>query len=81
MSKKSRRMRARYKASSPPHIDPDTKKNAIGVDIRLSSSVSQRVSVVNQDSQYKYIVPELVRICVIAGIFFVIIVVLSFVLN
>ena len=81
MSKKSKRMRARYKTSPVSNTYNNEKKSATVLDVKTVSSISQRGLVPNQDLQYKYIVPELVRICIIAGIFFIIIIVLSFILK
>lgn len=81
MSKKSKRIRARNKANQPLNIDRKQQANAVNTDIKPSIIASQRVILANQESQYKYIIPELVRISIIAGIFFIIIVVLSFILK
>ncbi len=81
MSKKSKRIRARNKASQQAAPAQRPQQSAADTALSTSYKATQKAALVNQEAQYKYIVPELVRIAIIGGIFFIVIIVLSFILK
>jgi hypothetical protein len=82
MSKKSKRMRAEQQVSKRP-VDSAAEKSVrqANTEIKPVQSPSQKITAAVQETQYKYIVPELWRITIIAAIFFVAIILLSFVVK
>jgi hypothetical protein len=82
MSKKAKRMRAMQQASrKPAEVAVAKPVRQANTEIKPAMVQSQKNSAIVQESQYKYIVPELWRIAIIAAIFFVVIIVLSFVVK
>jgi hypothetical protein len=81
MSKKSKRSKAKFK-HTPSMPDVDT-KSTTEEPPKIIKTVSQTstATLATLQEQYKYIKPELYRILIIAGIFFVVLIVLSFVLH
>ena len=84
MSKKSRRARSKFKATqqaiSRREISrPESVRTA--VEPKVSKSVAESPSVLAQTTRYPYILPEIRRIGIIAGILFVIIIILSFIIS
>jgi hypothetical protein len=82
MSKKAKRMRALQQASKKPAA-PVTEKplRQVNTEIKPAAVQHPRNAAVIQESQYKYIMPELIRITVIAVVFFAAIIVLSFIIK
>ena len=86
MSKRSRRARAKFKAtqqaisrreiSRPERPEPARKT----VEPKVSKSAAA-TSVLAQPIRHQYILPEIRRIGIIAGILFIIIIILSFVIG
>ncbi|OGO15482.1 MAG: hypothetical protein A2Z02_03200 [Chloroflexi bacterium RBG_16_48_7] len=82
MSKKAKRIRAMQQASKKPSAPIAEKPlRQVNTEIKPVASHNPRNSAVVQESQYKYIMPELIRIAIIAAVFFAIIIVLSFVVK
>ncbi len=84
MSKKSKRMRAKIRVGAKPvPASVSTSKQATDIitEIKQPAFQNPKLSSAVQESQYRYIVPELVRISIIAGVFFIILIVLSFVIK
>jgi hypothetical protein len=81
MSKKSKRSKAKFKHT--PNIPVDTTRSTIETPQKSVRTVGQTstATLVSLQEQYKYIKPELYRILIIAGIFFVILIILSFVIH
>ena len=80
MSKKSKRSKAKFKhtptiPSTTPAISEAPLKN-----VKTGTQISS-TALASLQEQYKYIRPELYRILIIAGIFFVILIVLSFIIH
>jgi hypothetical protein len=82
MSKKSKRMRAMQQVSNKPAETAAEKSiRQANTEIKPVPSPVQKITAAVQETQYKYIVPELLRITIIAAIFFVAIILLSFVVK
>ena len=84
MSKRSRRARAKFKATqqaiSRGEISrPESAK--VTVEPKVLKSLAEPTAVLAQTTRYQYILPELRRIGIIAGVLFVIIIVLSFIIS
>lgn len=81
MSKKTKRSKAKFKHT--PNIPAVTTTSTIEAPQKSVKTVSQTstVTLASLQEQYKYIKPELYRILIIAGIFFVVLIILSFVLH
>jgi hypothetical protein len=82
MAKKSRKARAKFRTiqeNNNTERRPPVSINAGTVSqIRASASGG---SVALQASRHQHVVPELIRISIIAGILFVIIIILSFIIT
>jgi hypothetical protein len=81
MSKKSKRIKARYGAKLPEKTAQRFVAKTTVPETKISTASSARVSSSSYESQYTYIIPELTRIGIIAGIVFIILIILSFVLK
>lgn len=81
MSKKSKRMKARQVPNRPSGNAQVAMARPVAAEAKVNPRSTQRAASSSYESQYTYIVPELTRIGIVAGIFFVILIVLSFVLN
>lgn len=85
MSKKSRKTRAKFRAGQQAtrveevrHPEP-VRVEAVPKGVR---SVSQFASsTLPQTARYQHIAPELIRIAIIAGVLFLIIIILSFIIK
>ena len=77
MSKKSKRIRAKLQVS------PKSTQPLIHLNEKIQQPALQniKVSSVVHDSQYNYVIPEMIRISIIAGIFFIVLIILSFVFK
>ena len=81
MSKKAKRIRAMQQASKKPAAPVAEKPlRQVNTEIKPAATHSRNSAVV-QESQYKYIMPELIRIAIIAAVFFIIIIILSFIVK
>jgi hypothetical protein len=77
MPKKSKRSKAKFKyTASAPATDVGKSPGTLS-SVRVASHI-QTATLATLQEQYKYIRSELVRICIIAGVFFIILIVLSF---
>ena len=89
MSKKSRRSRAKFRATQQvvgSEVVKHSEAAAVGVAtaMKVESKVTKsttHASAVAQGARYEHIIPELQRIGIIAGVLFVIIIVLGFVIK
>jgi hypothetical protein len=89
MSKKSRRSRAKVRATQQVVGSEVVKHSeAAAVEVATAMKVESKVikpmthaSAAAQGTRYQYIVPELQRIGIIAGVLFAIIIVLGFVIK
>jgi hypothetical protein len=84
MSKRSRRARARFKATQQvinrgEISRPEPAK--VTVEPKALKPVAEPPSVLAQTTRYRYILPELRRIGIVAGVLFIIIIVLSFIIR
>ena len=83
MSKKSRRARAKFKTTQQvPRTEQRKQPEATREEIvpRVIKSVAES-STLSQAARYQHIVPELIRIGIIAGVLFLITIVLSFIIK
>lgn len=82
MSKKSKRMRAMQQASKKPAV-PVVEKTVsqANTEIKKIPVQNPRNTAAVQESQYKYIMPELIRITIIAVVFFAVIIIMSFIIK
>ena len=85
MTKKSRRARANQPIGSKSaikkverHIQPSTSTSGPKVSV---TSVESSAALLAQANRYQYVLPELRRIGIIAGVLFLILIVLTFVLG
>jgi hypothetical protein len=82
MSKKSKRMRAIQQVSNKPAETAAEKSlRQANTEIKPAPSPAHKMTAAIQETQYKYIVPELLRITIIGAIFFVAIILLSFIVK
>jgi hypothetical protein len=84
MSKKAKRMRAIQQASKKTVV-VNSEKPVLQVNTAIKPAAVQNTknaaAAAAQEAQYKYIMPELIRISVIAIVFFAAIIVLSFIIK
>jgi hypothetical protein len=81
MSKKSKHSKAKFKHT--PSMPAVAKTSTVEVPQKNVKTVSQTstATLATLNEQYKYIKPELYRILIIAGIFFVVLIILSFIIH
>lgn len=83
MSKKSRRTRAKFKTTQPVMSREQVRQseaNQVEVGAKVVRSGAES-STLPQAVRYQHIVPEMIRIAIIAGVLFIITIVLSFVIK
>ncbi len=82
MSKKSKRIRAIQQASKKTAAPVAEKPvRQVMTEIKPPAIQNPRNTAAIQEAQYKYIMPELIRIAIIAVIFFAAIIILSFIIK
>ena len=84
MSKKSRRARARQQtAGKKPKSVAEKRIESLrsSDDSRVSVSSAAPLSSSVQEARYRYVLPELRRVGIIAGALFIVIIVLTFILG
>ena len=85
MSKKSRKTRAKLRAGQQSVIKEEVRHSdsipAGTVPRRVNAAPSSISSVLPLTTRYQHVVPELIRIAIIAGALFVITIILSFVIK
>ena len=84
MSKKSRRTRARQQTAEkrPKSVaEKRIESHRSSDDSRVSVSSVAPLSSSAQEARYRYVLPELRRIGIIAGALFIVIIVLTFILG
>ncbi len=84
MSKRSRRARAKFRATQQPASrgevkHPESAKAAI--EPKVLKPIAESSSVLAETTKYRYILPELRRIGIISAALFVIIIILSFIIT
>jgi hypothetical protein len=84
MSKRSRKARAKFKATQQAISRGEISRHEpvkATVEPKVLKSVAEPPSILAQTTRYQYILPELRRIGIIAGVLFIIIIVLSFIIR
>jgi len=82
MSKKSKRIRAKQTASvKQSDISQEKQVKTVSREAVAVTSSGAKTLIGIQESQYRYIMPEVLRICIITGVIFVVIIVLSFIIK
>lgn len=84
MSKRSRRARAKFKATQQAIDRGEINRSEVAkakTETRVLNAVTESPSVLAQTARYQYMLPELRRIGIIAGALFIIIIILSFIIS
>lgn len=84
MSKRSRRARAKFKSTQQAvsRVEKKYPESAtVAVEPKVLRSAAKSASALVQTTRYQYLVPELLRIGIIAGVLFIIIIVLSLIIG
>lgn len=84
MSKRSRRNRSKFNVTQQIVRRGEVKRSEsskLVTEPRVLKSGGETTSALIQTTRYQYVVPELKRIGIIAGILFVIIIVLNFIMG